>query len=106
LPKILSRQANLDLEEIFVYISQRSNISIADRVIDSIVESCQLLIDFPEMGRRRPEYDALGFEIRSFAEGSFIVLYTIRSGSAFVGRVIHGTRDIGSEDLFPLAELN
>ena len=89
-----------------MYISQRSNIAIADRVIDSIVGSCQLLFDFPEMGRRRPEYDALGFEIRSFAEGSYLILFTIRSGSAFVVRVLHGARDINPADLFPLPDLN
>jgi toxin ParE1/3/4 len=106
LHKVLSSQANFDLEEIFVYIAQRSNISIADQIIDSIVGSCQLLVDFPEMGRRRQEYDAFGFEVRSLAEGSYVILYTIRSGSAFVVRVIHGAREIGSKDLFPLPDLN
>ena len=104
--KVISRQAEIDLEEIFVFISERSTVTIADRMIDSIVDSCKLLIDYPEMGRRRPEYDSLGFEIRSLSEGNYLILYTIRSGLPLVARVFHGARDISSLQIFPLPDLN
>ena len=104
--KVISRQAVIDLEEIFVFISDRSTIAIADRVIDAIVDTCKLLSDYPEMGRRRPEYDSLGFEVRSLSEGSYLILYTIRSGLPLVARVFHGAQDISALQIFPLPGLN
>ena len=104
--KILGRQAEIDLEEIFVYVAERRSVAIADHVIDSIVDTCKLLNDYPEMGRRRPEFDTLGFEIRSLAEGNYLILYTIRFRSALVVRVFHGGRDISRSDIFLLPDLN
>ncbi len=99
-----SKTAQFDIDEIFVYIAKQSDTSISDEVIDSITSTCDLIGDFPEMGRRRPEFDDFGYEVRSIAEGSYMILYTVTSVGVYVVRVVHGARDIDSSDLYPLAD--
>jgi plasmid stabilization system protein ParE len=60
-----SKQAQEDMVDIYVYISQQNSERVAERVINAIVKTCELLGEYPEMGRRRPELDGFGLEARS-----------------------------------------
>lgn len=55
-----------------------------------------MLADNPQAGRERPE---LGRGIRSFPVGNYIVFYEATACGPKIVRVLHGARDITSEDL-------
>ncbi|WP_092229249.1 type II toxin-antitoxin system RelE/ParE family toxin [Bradyrhizobium sp. Gha] len=84
-----------DLEEIWLFIAS-DNITAADRLIDRIGNTFQMLAENPQAGRQRPE---LGRSIRSFAVGNYVVFYEAFPNGAEIVRVLHGARDIAPADL-------
>ena len=73
MPLIRTRQSELDLMEIWHYVSTDSS-DAADRLLNAIDETCQLLLERPEIGKARPE---IGAEIRSFPHRRYLILYRI-----------------------------
>ena len=51
----LSALAELDLDEIWLYVAQDSSVARADRLIDEIVRRFGLLAAHPEAGRARDD---------------------------------------------------
>jgi len=51
----LSRKAERELDEIFVYWAMRAGLEVADKLIDSIEERFALLGDYPFVGRKRDD---------------------------------------------------
>lgn len=91
-------QAEIDLEDIWVYVSTESgSIEIANRLVDSITDRYLTLAGFPFMGRSRDEDFGIGS--RSFAVGEYVIIYEVEGGEILILRVVHGSRDI--EALFP-----
>lgn len=86
----VSRSARADLADIWQHIAADS-LTAADRVIDELVETTQLLATQPEMGRSRPE---LTESVRSFAVGSFVVFYKPMIDGVEIVRVLSGHRDL------------
>ena len=85
-------QAELDLVELWSYVAENS-IDGADRLLNTIHETCQRLAEFPEMGRERNE---LVVYLRSFAVGKYVIFYQSIEDGCEVLRVLHGARDIQS----------
>lgn len=92
-------RARLDLLEQFVYIAEESDVTIAQRYLKAVAETCSLLKRHPEAGS---PYDSgipgLGglrrFRVKGFEK--YLVFYVSRRRGIDVIRVLHGARDIGS----------
>jgi toxin ParE1/3/4 len=90
-PEVLrTSKANLDLIHIGLTIAE-SNPVAADRLLDAVDKTCQLLATQPGMGRRRPE---LAANVRSFPVGQYIIFYREVPEGIQVLRVLHGARDL------------
>jgi toxin ParE1/3/4 len=57
-----TRRAELDLIDIWKYIARDRPLT-ADQVLRRIDRQCRLIRDFPEIGRRRPDFAP---QVRSF----------------------------------------
>jgi len=88
----LSRQAKADLEAIAAYIGDR-NASAADREVRKLREKFAILGRNPLLGKLRQELPGAP---RSFAAGSFLILYKLTANGIEVARVVHAARDLGS----------
>ena len=87
-------KAEEDLLDIWLYIG-RENVAAADRLIQSIVRKCDLLIDHPELGPPRPD---IGDGVRMVTVGNYLVLYKFTANRIEIVRVVHGARRL--HDLF------
>lgn len=86
--------AAADLDQIWVYLDTEAGENIADAEMDRFHEQFQTLVEFPQMGRSRPQ---LGPSLRSFPLGSYITFYQPIDGGVEIVRVLHGSRDSESE---------
>lgn len=87
-------QAEQDLDEIWLYIA-KDNITAADKFLDEIGDSTQLLAKEPLMGRARHDL-ALG--LRSFPVTRYIIFYIPSPTGVEIVRVLHSARDIVRTD--------
>lgn len=85
-----SKRANLDIEDISSYIFELNPVG-ADRFLDALDNTCELLAEHALLGRERPE---LGKGIRSFAVGNYLIFYSPAADGIDVVRVIYGGRDL------------
>lgn len=91
MPRVLrTTQAHEDLLEVWLHVA-RDSLERADRLIDAIERRCQLVAEFPEMGRSREELMA---EVRSTVVRPYVVFYRVVEDGIEVLRVVHGARDI------------
>ena len=89
----VSKKAELELDEIFVYWAKRAGLEVADRLIDSIEDRFALISDYPVIGRI---CDDLAPCVRSFLVGNYLVYYRKRRGIIQILRILHGARDQAS----------
>jgi toxin ParE1/3/4 len=82
--------AEADLVQIWFYIA-RDNSTAADRLLDRIAKSLELLATQPRSGQ---EWNELSPGIRRFAVGNYVILYRPLDDGIQVVRVLHGARDI------------
>src|SRR5581483_8759946 len=66
-----SSEANSDMEQILSHIFER-NPAAANRFLDTLEETCELLAEHPEVGSSRP---ALANGLRSFPIGNHLNFY-------------------------------
>jgi toxin ParE1/3/4 len=85
----LSALAERDLEEIWSYVAEDASPTIADRLIDAIIDRFDLLAEQPGMGRARPEF---GPGVRSFAVENYVIYYR-QEDDVLIARILHGRRD-------------
>ena len=83
-------EASRDLEEIHDYIAEE-NLNAAINLMNLVEEKCQLIAQFPEMGRKREE---LTVALRSFSVGNYVVFYRIHQNNIQVIRILNGACDI------------
>ncbi len=86
----LSREAEQDLEDIWVYLAEQDEIG-ADRAIAKLLDHLPMLAQFPEMGKLRDELLA---ELRSFPVKPYIVFYFVQANCIEIVRILHGSRDV------------
>lgn len=85
-------QANLDLEEIGLYICKRNPVA-ADRFLTRLDQTCELLAAHPSIGRLRPEF---GEGLRSVPISNYLIFYQPDAAGIRVIRVLYGGRDLPS----------
>jgi toxin ParE1/3/4 len=79
------------LEAIYAYITQDSP-EYAKRMVDRLTRRSQQIAEFPFSGRKVPEYAV--DQIREVIEGSFRIIYYIKSDQIDILAVIHGAMDV------------
>jgi len=79
------------LDAIFDYIAQNSK-EYAKSMVDRITRRSQQIAEYPLSGRVVPEYDFN--QIREVIEGSYRIIYHIKSDQIDVLAVIHGAMNI------------
>jgi toxin ParE1/3/4 len=89
---ITSAQAELDLLEIWLYISEDSPVN-ADRFLDKINNTAQRLAEFNDMGVERPE---LADNLLSFPLDRYVIYYRKTDDGVELVRVLNSSRDIDS----------
>ena len=85
-----TKTASDDLQSIWDYIA-RDSVFYADKFIDELLSSADILEDFPEIGRVVPEI--CDPNTREIIHGSYRIMYLIRGETAFITQVTHGARD-------------
>jgi toxin ParE1/3/4 len=91
--RALSPDAEFDVDEINVYLSQ-APVSAAERVMASIQETMHSIMAYPYLGAPHSELTRLlGEEVRSRLVASYRIYYRLgRSGSEIIS-ILHGARD-------------
>ncbi|MBF0628077.1 MAG: type II toxin-antitoxin system RelE/ParE family toxin [Magnetococcales bacterium] len=89
--RILKRpEAERDLDEIWWYSAQ-DNPQNTDRFLDGILEKCQTLADFPQLGVCR---DEICIHLRSQTVGHYLIFYVPIENGIKIIRILHGLRDV------------
>jgi toxin ParE1/3/4 len=86
----VTKTAERELDEIFVYLARRAGLEVADHLIDSIEERFALLGDYPLLGRK---CDNLAPGVFSFVAGIYLIYYRKRRGALQILHVMHGSRN-------------
>lgn len=90
MPKVIrSARATQDLNDIWDFIAQ-SDIAQADKFLDLILEKCELLAQFPVMGRLRHE---ILLNLRTFPFKNYIIFYQQIMDGIEIVRILHGSRE-------------
>lgn len=87
---LISGEAIRDLEEIWEYIAEDSELN-ADRFIDRIVEKCCELVELEGVGHRR---DDLIPGMLSLTFRKYVIFFQRNRNEVEIVRVLHGARDI------------
>jgi toxin ParE1/3/4 len=93
LPVRRSRQAESDLDDLWLWLAQNASIAAAERMTARIEAGEDRLGDHPEIGQARPD---LAPGMRHWPVPPFLILYRIDDAALTVVRVVHGARDLPS----------
>jgi toxin ParE1/3/4 len=86
----LSKEAEQDLEDLWVYLAQRNDIA-GDRQVAKLLDRFPMLAQFPTMGVSRHQ---LLEGLRSFPVKPYIIFYILIPDGIEILRIIHQSRDI------------
>jgi len=86
----VSREAEQDLDEIFLYWAKRASPEAAGRVIDRITERFWLLGEHPDAGKPA---DDIAAGVRCFPAGKYLIYYRKTRRGTDILHVFHGARD-------------
>ena len=89
-PYRVSRDAELDLDEIFLYWVQRAGPDAADRLIDSITDRFWPVGENPDAGRPADEIAA---GVKCFPAGKYLIYYRRTRRETEILHIFHGSRD-------------
>ena len=89
-PYFLSDASKKELDEIWDFYCETASDEEANRRIARLVDHFDKQVEFPQMGRARPEY-APG--IRSYVADSYVIWYYIRPGQVEISRILHGSKN-------------
>jgi toxin ParE1/3/4 len=90
MPYRASKDAQRDLDEIFLYWARRANLRVADRLIDSIIDRFWILGEHPDAGR--PSED-MAAGVRCFPAGRYLIYYRETRRGTDILHIFHGVRD-------------
>lgn len=85
----LSKKADQDLFEIYVFGVERFGPAQADRYHLGLIEAFDLLAGFPWLGRRIDDVDDL---TRLHTHAAHAILYRVDAGEVVILRVLHGAQ--------------
>jgi len=88
----LTARAEADLDEIDDHVASEFGEAVAERVIDRLFETFELLADNPRMGRPRPEWAPEDIHFFPVSGTPSVIIYRSRDALEVL-RVWHGRRD-------------
>ena len=86
----VSKEAEQDLDEIFIYWAGRAGLEVADKLLDAIERRFALLGEFPNVGRKCGE---IAPGVLSFPAGKYLIYYRKARGILQILHIFHGARD-------------
>jgi toxin ParE1/3/4 len=86
----VSKDAERDLDEIFVYWAKRVSLQVADRLVDSITDRFWLLGEYPDAGK--PAND-IAPGVKCFPAGKYLIYYRNSARRTEILHVFHGARE-------------
>jgi toxin ParE1/3/4 len=86
----VSRQAQRELDHIFLYWARCAGLDVADRLIEAIESQFALLAEHPGMGRKCEDISP---GVRSFPAGKYLIYYRHAKGVTAILHVFHGARN-------------
>ena len=86
----VSRDAELDLDEIFLCWAQRAGLEAADRLIDSITDRFWPVGEHPDAGRPANEVAA---GVKCFPAGKYLIYYRRTRRGTEIPHIFHGSRN-------------
>jgi toxin ParE1/3/4 len=86
----VSKGAERDLDEIFVYWAKRTSVEVAGRLIDAIAERFGLIGGNPRCGRTCGD---IAPGVRCFPAGKYLVYYRKMRQAVEILHVFHGAQD-------------
>lgn len=89
----VSATARKDLDDIWGFYAEAESEAVADRIVDRLYSSFDLLSEYPYMARTRPEY-ALGIRSHKVPTTPYIVFYFPTDTGIEITQVLHGSRDL------------
>ena len=90
MPYRVSKDAQRDLDEIFLYWARRAGLRVADRLIDSITDRFWILGEHPDAGR--PSED-IAAGVRCFPAGKYLIYYRKTRKGTDILHIFHGALD-------------
>ncbi|MEL6348621.1 MAG: type II toxin-antitoxin system RelE/ParE family toxin [Myxococcota bacterium] len=92
---VLSRSAELDLDEIDLQTIERFGFDQADKTSATFLEAMHTLAATPEMGQLRPDLDPPGRTFRYWTVlRRFLIVYLPVQDGIRVARIINASRDL------------
>lgn len=93
----LTKDAERDLEEIYLYIAEHDSRANADRVLERLVQATDALRSSPDRGSYVNELRSLGIsEYRQILFKPYRLIYRVHAKRVVVYVVTDGRRDMGS----------
>lgn len=93
----LSREAELDLADIYHYIASHDSVTNADYVLEQLESLCSRLTELPERGHIPPELDRIGItRYREVRFKPYRVIYEVIRLEVFIHCILDGRRDMPS----------
>ncbi len=87
-------QARTDLREIRAYIAETlANPQAADRMAKRLLQSCQRLKPYPQLGPRLAEKIGRETGLRYLVSGNYLIFYRAEPGCISVLRILDGRTD-------------
>lgn len=78
-----------DLQNLFRYAAE-NNLAMPEKMAEELIETCELLAKFPEMGEKREE---VGPRIREFVKGKYSIYYRNDENAIRIQAFVHGAMD-------------
>jgi toxin ParE1/3/4 len=88
----VSKDAERDLDGIFLYWAKRAGLNVADRIIDNITDRFWLVGEHPEAGRASEE---IAHGVRCFPAGKYLIYYRRTRACTEILHIFHRARDQG-----------
>ena len=86
------KDAEGDLDAIFLYWAERTSLQAADRLVDAITERFWLLGEHPEARRSCP---GIARGVRCFPAGTYLIYYRKLRRGVEILHIFHGARPQG-----------
>jgi toxin ParE1/3/4 len=94
---LLTKDAERDLEEIYIYIGAHDSRGSADRVLERLVQTTDALSSSPDRGTYVSELRSLGMlEYRQIFFKPYRLIYRVHAKQVVVYVVADGRREMGS----------
>ncbi|SRR5581483_2624324 len=86
----VSKDARLDLDEIFIYWANRVSLAVAEGIIDQIEDRFWLINEFPDAGK---SVDHIAPGMRCVPVGRYLIYYRKTKKGSEVHRIVHSARN-------------